>query len=679
MEIASRALRIRFDPQTGGIAGIAALPSGHEFLHAPAEKPLLWRLVLHDTEGKEVVLDNTQAPAPDIRKQKAGLALRWAKVDLPGEKAALEVRAACNLEGNRDTALLRLWVRSRSRAFGLWRVDFPVVSPLSQTSACDVAIGRGNWGELHAGAKGKVAGDYPSHNLPMQLLLVNEGQDGLYLAAHDPHARPKQFEMTPGGEFRVGTWVDGMGVPGAGWSAPYPFALGVYTGDWSVGCKRYRSWATREAPWAKKGPLADRADVPETMKKVCAWLNASGTREEVVPAVRKFAEAVGAPVGVHWYNWHQIPFDKDYPAYLPAKPGFSQGAAELVREGVVVMPYINARLWDTANAEFENARQYTAKDEHGNPTIEEYGSGAKLAVMCPTQLFWQARVEQIIQRLRKECRVNAVYLDQIGSAAPRRCFDPNHGHAIGSGAWWVDGYRRMLSPIKEWCASRGVGLTTENDAEPYMDNIDGHLIWTPRDANEIPMTTAVYGGYTLYFGSNRAFGGGDVAYCLCQARDFTWGAQLGWDGPALTTPEHAAKLQFLGALARLRSHALDVLAYGELMEVLRPENDVSDLTGTWNTWQGDRPVTLKAVQAALWRARDGAPAIVLANADTQGHDFRCTLDADRQHLGRAQHWTLSRLTPAGPEPAGTLEGRRPVVSVSVPGRDGMVLLVRPAK
>ena len=109
----------------------------------------------------------------------------------------------------------------------------------------------------------------------------------------------------------------------------------------------------------------------------------------------------------------------------------------------------------------------------------------------------------------------------------------------------------MLTPIKKWCTADGrqVALTTENDAEPYMDNVDGHLIWTPRDDHEIPMTTAVYGGYTLYFASNHAFGFGDASYCLCQARDFTWGSQLGWDDVNILEPEHAAKLEFLSRLA----------------------------------------------------------------------------------------------------------------------------------
>jgi hypothetical protein len=52
-------------------------------------------------------------------------------------------------------------------------------------------------------------------------------------------------------------------------------------------------------------------------------------------------------VGFHWYNWHLIPYDNDYPHYFPTKPGFIEGIRELQEAGIRVMPYINGRLWDT--------------------------------------------------------------------------------------------------------------------------------------------------------------------------------------------------------------------------------------------------------------------------------------------------------------------------------------------
>lgn len=679
MQITGNGLTLEFSPQTGGLAAVLG-SNGHAFMRRAETKPLLWRLTFRRADGSEVKMDNAQAEPPTIETGPGEIILRWERVNLPEEPGAFSARVSCRLSPSGDTAQMRLWVNNRSRQSGLWGVQFPVIAPIAEAGKADIAIGRGNWGELYAAATQTIAGEYPSHNMPMLFMLLLEGDYGLYLAAHDPGARLKQFSLTPGGEFHVNTWAENMGQPGSGWNAPYAFALGAYRGDWIVGCKRYRAWALKSAPWTKKGPLAKRSDVPEAMKKVCAWIVGWGDREQVVPTVRRFAQAVGAPVGVHWYNWHQIPFDIDYPAYFPVKPGFAQGVAELKREGVTVMPYINARLWDSGNREFPQAKPYSAKDLQGHPIIEEYGSGAKLAVMCPTQAFWQERVAQLVRRLGEEYGVNAVYLDQIASAPPRLCFDPGHRHPLGSGRWWADGYRQMLTPIKRWAASaeRQVGLTTENDAEPYMDNVDAFLTWTPREQHEIPMTTAVYSGYTLYFASNRALAGGDTAFALCQARDFVWGTQLGWEGAEIVAPEHAAKLEFQGRLARLRAIAGDYLVYGELLAVLPPQNDLPDLTGRWNTWQGDREVTLKAVHAALWRGRDGSYALLVANADTRPHRISLLLDADRYAMGRATRWSLTQTTPGGSVSLPSADGRRFPVTAEVAARDGIMIVIKPS-
>lgn len=629
MEITGKQVSIRFDRSTGGIAGITDVSGAHRFIRDPAEKPTLWRLVFRGEDGADHVLDNTQVAPPIIETGSGSLSLEWRSIDLPGEQGVVDVRATCDLPSAGDTALLRLYVRSRSKSFGLWSTVFPLISQLGEAKVTDVAISRGNWGQLYRNAVEPVDGEYPSYRMPMQFMLLNEGDSGLYLAAHDPGAMHKTFLYKPGEEFSVDTAPENMGIPGSGWESPFPFAIGVYRGDWMTGCKVYRAWALEHAPWTRKGPLTERTDVPERMKQVSAWIIGRHGPDAAVPTGIDFGKAIGAPVGVHWYEWHQITFDRDYPEYFPTKPGVADGVAKMEAEGIVVMPYINCRLWDTQGEHYSTAIPYAAKEEDGSPVVEDYGSGTTLAVMCPTQEFWREKQLEIVRRLIEEVGVNAIYLDQISSAPPRHCFDKTHGHPIGSGTWWVDGYREMLNRIRKLCASGGrqVGLTSENNAEPYMDNVDSFLIWTPREQNEIPMITAVYGGYALYFASNRAFAGGDESFCLLQARDWVWGSQLGWEELDLLKPEHTAKLQFQGRLARMRSTLSDYFVYGELLETLHPENEIPEITGTWNTWSGDKPVTLPAVHAALWRGRNGSVAVIAANADTNPHPFTFTLDA----------------------------------------------------
>ncbi|MHB1002153.1 MAG: DUF6259 domain-containing protein [Armatimonadota bacterium] len=663
MELANKKLSIVFNEKTGGIAGINDIRGNHSFIRNTADKPLIWRLVLKDQSGIETTVENIDLPAPEITSASDTATITW-KFDV------LDVTVTCKLNEDADIALLGLNVVNHSDKFGLWNVVFPVISSLSESGKSDAAIGRGNWGQLYRNAAETITGEYPSYTMPMQFMLVNEGSSGLYLAAHDPGAMTKNFNYNPGVEFHVNTLPEDMGVPGSGWKSPYPFTIGVYHGDWMTGCKMYRSWAVSSAPWARKGLIKDRKDVPVAMRNIAAWIIGRHGQEEAASTGIRFAEAVGASVGVHWYEWHKINFDRDYPSYFPAKPGMAEGTAKMKSHGIQVMPYINCRLWDIQEKDYNTAVPYTCKDELGNTVIEDYGSGTTFGVMCPTQKFWREKLMEIVKRLVEEVGVNTIYLDQISSAAPRQCFDESHGHPVGSGTWWVDGYREILNEIKDYCTSNGkcVGLTSENNAEPYMDNIDSFLIWTPREENEIPMITAVYSGYALYFASNRAFtygfyngkasDYGEESFCMLQAREAVWGSQLGWEDKDILEEEHAAKLEFQVKLARMRSAHTEYLSDGELIKVLQPINDIPVLSGKWNTWSGDKPVKIAALHGALWQAPDGSLAAIMANADTKSHAFAFKLD-----MG-AKSEIIS-----GP----SVEYADDLYTVEVPARDAVVI------
>ena len=208
------------------------------------------------------------------------------------------------------------------------------------------------------------------------------------------------------------------------------------------------------------------------------------------------------PFATHWYNWHKIPFDHSYPNYFPTKDGFAETTARMKEKGQLIMPYINGRLWDMDIDSFPTEGiKSAAKNEKGEPYIEIYASKRRLVPNCPFTTQWQNKIQEICSRLMNECGVNGIYLDQIGAATPKLCFDPTHNHPIGGGRHWCDGYRAMLTPIKKMAAEKGVTLTTENIAEPYMDNIDGYLTWVQRNQEDVPAMTAVYSGYAIYFTS----------------------------------------------------------------------------------------------------------------------------------------------------------------------------------
>ncbi|MBQ7179988.1 MAG: hypothetical protein IJR87_01700, partial [Bacteroidaceae bacterium] len=137
------------------------------------------------------------------------------------------------------------------------------------------------------------------------------GKDGgLYFAAHDPGATFKHLYMktTPGAGMEM--WFDyPTTTPVGGQSQPAPanIILAPLKGDWFDGAMRYRRWVRREANWYPRDKMGaqGRTDSPQWMKELSLWVQGGPS------LVKTFQRTLGVPMGFHWYNWHQIPFDND--------------------------------------------------------------------------------------------------------------------------------------------------------------------------------------------------------------------------------------------------------------------------------------------------------------------------------------------------------------------------------
>ncbi|MGQ9731233.1 MAG: DUF6259 domain-containing protein [Candidatus Zipacnadales bacterium] len=659
--LSSRHLKLTFSRgQKGslGLAGLERIASGHNFVTGmPSEGFPVWRLRLRGPQIEELILDSREAGECSLAMEDERATLSWKGIDLADEADILDVTVTVALPKESNLSFWRLQVENHSQRYGIWQTEFPVIGDVAESGHCDVAVPRSNWGLLYQNLAQTQTGSYPSANWPVQMLTLNEDTEGLYLACHDPEAWPKQFSLTPGGEFRFSVMAENAGVPGSDFTTPGAVAIGVYEGNWWNGCKLYRAWALANAPWTQKGRLSTRADMPDSIKNLALWFLGSGTRDEIVPAMLQAHEFFGLPLGLHWYNWHQIPFDTHYPEYFPTKPGFAEGVQELTSHGMLAMPYINGRLHDMDIPSFAEAEPWCTKKENGENYLEIYPSQARQAVMCPYTNYWQKRISRVVERLVEECGVNAVYLDQIAAAAPAPCFDPDHGHPLGGGSHWVAGYRELLKLTKAigHRDGRAVAFTTENNAEPYMDGVDAFLIWNPRHPQEIPMMTAIYSGYTLYFTSPRMQNTPE-SFWMGQVRDCIWGCQLGWMDPTFfTSPSHAIEAADLKRLGEYRVACRKFLTYGELLGELEVRGSLPDVHGTWDNWSGPpQQVILPAVKTAVWRAEDDSLGLFLANLANRSMTFRYHLDLE--HFGafkrKGQWLAMTRLAPEATELAG---------------------------
>jgi len=245
--------------------------------------------------------------------------------------------------------------------------------------------------------------------------------------------------------------------------------------------------------------------------------------------------------------------------------------------------------------------------------------------MCPTTELWKKTVAENAMRLFDELDVDGVYLDQISCSLPQPCHDASHGHRLGGGKFWTQGYRELMKPIREDAVKRGAALTSEAAAEPYMDSFDAFLTWFGNNPNDVPLLPAVYSGYALYFGCSQSRNDSFDSYCALQARSFLWGCQLGWNGTILMDKDKEEFVPFTHKLCRTRLENLDCFLYGELVGELIPVGEVPMVDVKW---ERDKVGEFKvpAIMSAVWLSDKGERRAFIVNisGDERRFEYKFT-------------------------------------------------------
>ncbi|MAE61954.1 MAG: hypothetical protein CMJ49_11440, partial [Planctomycetaceae bacterium] len=502
--------------------------------------------------------------------------------------------------------------------WGVWRVVFPrlALRPFAPEVHALIPQASGVVKENVFRAPMNFRGTYPDlwTTMPFLAAYAADGTAGFYHAFHDPAAWVRELSASSDPNaltLAFDTPAPNMGQPGIGFHPAGQAVWQLFRGDWFDAANIYHRWVTNEAPWwPRLHPKHQRIDTPQWMRQVPLWGMLRGEPLHAVPAGQHFARTMDLPVAFHWYHWHQIPFDNDYPHYFPPREGFADAVAQLQDSAGPIMPYINGRLWDTRDDGTQDrhftlhARPAAVRQMDGSVKTESYnsteidGSNVKLAVMCPATDLWRNRVKQIVLRLTNEFGVKAVYIDQVAAAAPALCFDKTHGHPLGGGGWWVDAYRRMLTDIRQQLPPDAI-LTTECNADPYLDLFDGYLTWHWQHDGQVPAFSAVYGGAIQLFG--RAYRAGptrDLALRMKAAQQLVFGEQIGWiDVNIVNEPQNAA---FLKQIAHLRHRLSDYFHVGRMARPPTADDPMPQVTADWQ-WDGIWPVTTSALLAGAWK------------------------------------------------------------------------------
>ena len=469
----------------------------------------------------------------------------------------------------------------------------------------------------------------------MQFLSYFNDRYGVYLGFHDPDASIKRVHLHgAGGELHVrgNVAVSDRTLAGNDWEVPGHFELDLFDGDWFDAATIYRAWASKSANYWPRD-TADRALRQRQLGRVAVWAyyssDVSTPISDTARVMRAYVEYfAGLPVGIHWYKWNYSDFDDDYPDYFPERTGMTELVDDLQRSGdTYVMPYINGRLYDTdLVGQWDYAtRGFPGATKKGDGTAYTQNfNGNTFAVMCPSQAAWQTIIAQVSAELTERIGTKGLYIDMVAAASPKECMDPRHGHPLGGGHWWRDGYRDMFARIHD-ATPPGRFTVVEGAADYLADQVDGFLTdgWLAQGL--VPAFQVVYGGRVQLVGKrtgasryhNQSF------YCkLSQA--LVHGIQPGRTSSWIVSDPNAdIAAPFVRMIATMRHKLEDYLSFGTMLRPLTLHGDIPTITSKWLDYGTPVDVTISAIQSSVHQhPQDGSLALLFVNASmTEALDF----------------------------------------------------------
>ncbi len=655
---------------------------GTNWLNGRVEPSVLWSMGFNGPNEERIDITSAEVDVVTAKFGEDDIRFTW-NAPLGDKAAAVTMTIRAKLDSP-----LSFWSLQAKLPAG-WKVnraDYPIVPNVRFRKGLKFAAPCG-WG-LEYDVKSGVhyQGTYPSCAAAMQFMAFYTGGSGVYIGAHDAQGNHKVLTLNTdasGAKAFFTNWpAISAAADGGTYKLPYEAVVGVFSGDYYQAAQIYREF-TFKTPWGKAGPVSKRP-IPQWVKDNDLWLRPHYGPEQNVPVVKQALKYFDVPTSLHWYQWHKIPYDTLYPEYFPPLDGFADAVKELQDLGTHVMPYINGRLCDPNSKTWteEQGSKSAARQENGEPYTEIYGSKVPLNAMCPYTAQWQNKISGLVERMTGELGVQGVYIDQIGAAYAVRCFDASHGHPIGGGHFWVDGYRKMLNDVRAKLP-KGRMITTEENAECWIDQFDALLLvnTSTSASNIIPLFPAVYSGRAITFGF-LYFPKDDLEKSLPfrykMAQCFLWGSQLGWIEPEkMMDPANAKESEYLRNLARCRRFGHEFLAYGRFEGLLDVRGDNPHVKGeATGSFSGTYQIDMPSVTGSVWLAEDGSLGVALTNMSDDAHEIEVRLPLDKAGIIASKGFTVQTFGPEGS--VSKVEAKSSLQKVSVPARSAIILSISAA-
>lgn len=615
IELSNETMRIVFGSQDEGfsVKSIEPLESpGVKFLSPDGKKADLFDLAfIRPSDGQWPFHATNRSRAQSKRMEKTATGIRFVfdGVTIHGDKDVLDV--VCEITMLPRTSNWSIYVKNRSARYALLRTDYPILRGVVPDGEGDVLAAYRNQGGIvvpkcdltRKVPEFQMRQGYPGCRMPIAAFHKNGA--GLSFAAHDGAAKVKTLCFAPGIDIHLETPAENAGVLGKAENAmDFTVEIACYKGDWWKAAKLYRDWAVGQK-WCAKGKIATRRDYPRKAAESHLWVIGGGVpsgRWNSASNILERMHLLWPDVGkcMEWSGMADKVKNQFDPESFYIKSGVRQ-VAEFGRGlGIMVMPYINGRLWDTNLVSYAYAKKDACLRRDGSVAVENY-DGVDFAVMCPTRPVWQEILHGKARDAIEAHGADAVYLDQIACSIPPpwTCYNHNHDHALGGGTWWEEGYRKLLTAIRADFASHGAAITSEQMGETWIDLIDHFLDATPRSPYDVPLFAAVYSGYALSHGARADVNLDAAAYFRENARTVLYGQALGWIHVGVVLHErNLPQAETLYRIAKARKSAADFLVYGTLEGELESRPSNSGVIGTWWKNAGGTSVALALANSA---------------------------------------------------------------------------------
>jgi len=716
--LANQQVQIGLDAVDGRLRELTTLNPDHNHLGEGSDQPGLWELSVR-LSGKVASIVPAEARhfhAERVPGEPPSVRLIWRDF-APQEARNLQVEVTTALEPGQPMSRWAIRVNGLE-GLGLQQVRFPRVCGLVRQENERLAV-PDHLGQLlplpRKLLQGRRAWDYPGP-LSMQFLAFYRNQGpGIYVAADDSEGFRKTFavwkDVKDRLHFEIVHYPADEAHPAGCYAPAYQIRLGTFQGDWVTASERYRDWAL-EQPWAKASRLRG-GQVPGWVLNTGLWVWNRGRSPGVLPAALTLKETSGLPTSVFWHWWHGCAYDTGFPEYLPPREGaasFTESLSDAQRQGVHALVYMNQRLWGmtTKSWQTEHAERFAVKGPDGQIRPEVYNVFTRqpCASMCLATSFWQGKYAGLAEQAFRQLGVDGIYMDQ--ACLNLMCYDAQHGHSLGGGNYWMQGFRTLASDIRRRCAGqRGVVLAGEGCGETWIPYLD--LMLTLEVSKErygglaggsevIPLFQAVYHPLALTFGNysslvmppydelwpaqsapqqplallEQQF---STQFRLEQARAFIWGLQ-----PTIANfqPSQLAsrpkETAYAIRLAKVRHRALKYLVQGTFLRpptLNVPTIELDLLRMSIYTGRSTFRKSYPAALASAWRAPDGDVAIVVASLAEKDLDVRLHLDTAAYGLRSPAR--LYRTDETGRSPLGRFEAGDPSLQLRLPAGGASVI------